>query len=244
MVLELGGTVGGLVLFGIASPDTYRTTMWQIGSDNGFNSSPSQILYAYANYRPLPKTPMVWSSFITNFNVVVSVLSMFLLLVKLILYVMHCWYPVMSVIVNVIIVTLWSVSVYGQAGPDHSDPAHPSSVAWYITKSCNYAKPLGAYNYCQQAKGAFAVTVFMLFLFTFNLALGIWSAIPSSRAREARKMEVDDLQGDSPVSDASERRWEMTKVPRTPTTAKQPFTPRTLAFNTLDRKLPLRERYQ
>jgi hypothetical protein len=61
MVIELAGTVPALALFGIASPDLYRTTMWQIGYDNGFNSSPAQILYAYANYRPLPKTPFVWS---------------------------------------------------------------------------------------------------------------------------------------------------------------------------------------
>lgn len=62
MVAELMGTVGCLVLFGVASPNTYRTAMWQIGADNGFNSSPLQILYAYANYQPIPKIPMVWSS--------------------------------------------------------------------------------------------------------------------------------------------------------------------------------------
>jgi hypothetical protein len=62
MVAELLGTVACLVLFGVASPDAYRTAMWQIGADNGFNSSPDQILYAYANYRPIPRTPLVWSS--------------------------------------------------------------------------------------------------------------------------------------------------------------------------------------
>lgn len=168
---------------------------------------------------------------------------MFILLVKLVMFVMHGWYPIMSVAVNTILVALWCVSVYGQAGPDKSDPAHPSSVPWYITKSCDYARPSGNYGNCQQAKGSFAVTVFMLFLFVFNLALGIWSSIPSAELKAARKMEVDDLQGDSPISDNQDRRWEMSAVPRTPNTAKQPFTPRTLAFNTLDRKLPLRERY-
>jgi len=61
MVIELGGTVAALALFGIASPDLFRTQLWQVGSDYGFNSSPSQILYAYANYQPIPKTPFVWS---------------------------------------------------------------------------------------------------------------------------------------------------------------------------------------
>ncbi len=61
MVLELGGTVAALVMFGIADPDLYRTKMWQVGYDNGFNSSPSAVLYAYANHRPIPKIPFVWS---------------------------------------------------------------------------------------------------------------------------------------------------------------------------------------
>jgi hypothetical protein len=62
MVLELLDIVACLVFFGIANPDTYRTALWQVGSDNGFNSDPNEILYAYANYRPLPTTAMVWSS--------------------------------------------------------------------------------------------------------------------------------------------------------------------------------------
>jgi hypothetical protein len=61
MAFEFLGTVATLVLFGIASPDQYRTALWQIGADNGFNSSPHTILYAYANYRPIPTTPMVWT---------------------------------------------------------------------------------------------------------------------------------------------------------------------------------------
>jgi hypothetical protein len=60
-ILELAGTVAALALFGIADPDLYRTALWQVGSDNGFNSSPLEILYAYANYRPLPTIPFVWS---------------------------------------------------------------------------------------------------------------------------------------------------------------------------------------
>ena len=60
-VLELGGTVAALALFGIAAPDLFRTQLWRVGFNNNFNSDPNQILYAYANHRPLPKTPFVWS---------------------------------------------------------------------------------------------------------------------------------------------------------------------------------------
>lgn len=59
-VIELGLTVALLALFGIAAPNTYRTKLWQDGSDNGFNSSPTTGLYAAANYRPYT-TPRVWS---------------------------------------------------------------------------------------------------------------------------------------------------------------------------------------
>jgi hypothetical protein len=62
MVAELMLTVALLVLFGISQPDLYRTQLWQAGDDLGFNSSPNIILYAYANYQPLPTIPFVWSS--------------------------------------------------------------------------------------------------------------------------------------------------------------------------------------
>jgi hypothetical protein len=60
--------------------------------------------------------------------------------------------------------------------------------------------------------------------------------------RAADKIEIDDMQATkgSPTSDNSDRVWEMKSVPQKATPA-QPYTPRTLAFNTLDRQLPLRE---
>ena len=61
VVVEFPLTVALLALFGIAAPDTYRTKLWQDGSENGFNSSPTAGLYAAANYRPFT-TPMVWAS--------------------------------------------------------------------------------------------------------------------------------------------------------------------------------------
>lgn len=61
MIPELACTVALLVLFGLAQPDLFRTQLWQAGNDLGFNSSPNIILYAYANHRPLPTIPFVWS---------------------------------------------------------------------------------------------------------------------------------------------------------------------------------------
>lgn len=61
MVPELLGTIAVLVLFGIAQPDLYRTQLWRAGDELGFNSSPNIVLYAYANYEPLPTVPFVWT---------------------------------------------------------------------------------------------------------------------------------------------------------------------------------------
>lgn len=77
---------------------------------------------------------------------------------------MHIWWPLVSTIINTGLTACWIVSIYGQAGPDHTDPKHPSNVAWYIAKSCSYAEPTGHGHYCQMAKGAFAVTVFMMYV--------------------------------------------------------------------------------
>lgn len=58
--LEFPLTVAMLTLFGVADPNTYRTKLWQNGSDLGFNSNPNQVVYALANYRTF-HIPVVWS---------------------------------------------------------------------------------------------------------------------------------------------------------------------------------------
>jgi hypothetical protein len=180
---------------------------------------------------------------LTTFNLVISVLITFVLLVKAIMFVMHIWYPLLASVTNFGITALWVVSIYGQAGPDHADPRFPSKSAWYITKSCKIAAPTGNEHYCNMAKGAFACTVFMAFIFLLNLLLGLWSMWPTAEQRANHKIEVDDMQmtKDSPISNSSnDKVWEMKNVPSMPKTQPVPFTPRTLAFNTLDRQLPLR----
>ncbi|KAI9842078.1 MAG: hypothetical protein M1837_007503 [Sclerophora amabilis] len=240
-VLEFLNTIAILALFGIASPDLYRTNLWGDGAMNGFNSNPNQILYAYANYEPIPKTPMVWSQFITNFNVIIAVLSMFLLLVKVVLNVMHLFYPVLSLAVHMILTALYAVSIYGQAGPDNSDPEHPSSSPWYLTKSCDVAFEQSNVHYCQMAKGSFAVTVIMLSIFVVHLGLAIYSLVPNAemkRARESSKESDIAMTKASPYSEfAQDRPWENhgTHAP----IAQTPTTPHG-AFNTLSNPLPLR----
>jgi hypothetical protein len=262
MAFELLGLIPILVLFGIAQPDLYRTKLWQVGYDNKFNSNPLMILYAYANHRPLPTVPLVWSQLyapptlgssslsnspanhaarLTNFNVAISVVTLFILLVKMVMYIMHVWYPLVGLLANISMVAIWTVSVYGQMGPDYADPRYQSSIAWYISKSCSYAEPYGLAKSCMLAKGTFAVSVYMLFLYLVNLGLAIWAMWP----REGADYQEDDEEDEYNAGAArKEKELEMQnmRIPMTPgrNPPFTPYTPRTMAFQTLDRKLPLR----
>ncbi|KAI5864772.1 hypothetical protein GGS23DRAFT_462753 [Durotheca rogersii] len=238
MLAELAGTVAVLVLFGISQPDLYRTKLWRAGHELGFNSSPTVIVLAYANYESAPTLPFVWSQTLTDFNVAISVLSLFLLLTKLIAFIMHVWFPIIALFVNVALTALYAASIGGQAGPDYLDPAHPSPVAWYIAKPCEVAANQSIQGSCRLAKGAFAATCCMLAIYLLNFGLTIWALLPT----EADKKDGDFVEDEenSPNAPAKTGSWEMQGIPQTPRTGTVPFTPRTMAFNTLERKLPLR----
>lgn len=56
--IEFPFTIACLALYGIADPNTYRTALWTEGASHGWNSNPIEILYSYANYKPIqPPTP-------------------------------------------------------------------------------------------------------------------------------------------------------------------------------------------
>lgn len=48
-------------LFCSAYPDQYRTKLWHIGGEHGWNSDPSLRIYFYANYKDPPEIPLIWS---------------------------------------------------------------------------------------------------------------------------------------------------------------------------------------
>ncbi|GBF60134.1 hypothetical protein TMEN_2538 [Trichophyton mentagrophytes] len=235
---ELPLSVGILTLTGIAAPDLYRTKLWQDGADNGFNSSPDEKVYAFANYRPYT-TPRPWSPFTTNFNLVITVLSLFFLLTKTPMFVMHVFYPPLSLLVHSICVLLYSVAAAFQAASDTSDPKHPQNgPPWYITKNCNVASLHINVNYCKQAKATFALTIVMIFIFTCQLILAAVSCFPTEedrerkRIKEERKSTLAELKSmKSPLNPDGKMTFPLT-------------TPRTTAFNKLEGNsdLPLRDR--
>lgn len=99
---------------------------------------------------------------LTNFNVAISVLSLFMMIAKMIAIIMHCFYPVVGLIINVALTALYTTSVYGQMGPDYADPHHPSPIAWYIAKPCTVAANQSIQKSCRTAKGTYAATVIFL----------------------------------------------------------------------------------
>ncbi|KAL8705787.1 MAG: hypothetical protein Q9201_001133 [Fulgogasparrea decipioides] len=233
--IELLIEIAALALFGIAQPDLYRTRLWQEGSDHGWNSNPNEIIYAYANYRPID-TPLPWSQFVTNFNVVIAVLALFLLLCKGIMYICHIFYPLLSLPIHAALIALYAVSIHAQAAPDMSDPEHPQPGApWYITKSCGAPVTPRLKGYCQQAKGSFAVTIMLLAVFVVYFVLSLYSLVRPKRFRDSEDDKLDDAESQQ------QRPWEMVQVPPpTPGATgglKSPMTPRTTAFNTLSGKM-------
>lgn len=263
VVIEFFLTVAILALTGIAAPNLYRTKLWQDGASNGFNSSPSAGLYAAANYRPYT-TPKVWSQLYvknrppiknnvltristTNYNLVMAVLSMFIMLIKGIMYMLHVLPPILSAVIHAILIVLFAVAVDYQASPDMSDPRHPQKgPAWFITKPCSVSYSKSNVGYCQQAKATFACFTAMLGVFAIFFILSVWSCIPSKTQRaeyeeKKRQKKLRWAHLDEPDTRTIDSDFQ---VPETPgiQLGMSPVTPRTLAFNTLGgtKNLPLR----
>lgn len=75
---------------------------------------------------------------------------------------MRIWYPLLSTLASTALVALYTVSVYGQVGPDHSDPRYPAPAAWYFRYGCDMAKPYGQFTNCKIAQASLFITLYML----------------------------------------------------------------------------------
>ncbi|KAF2820072.1 hypothetical protein CC86DRAFT_125162 [Ophiobolus disseminans] len=248
VIFELPFTVANLALFGIASPNLYRTILWRIGGEKGFNSEPSFVLYAYANYKPV-KIPPVWSGFNTQYHLVIGVLCMFFWLIKSTMWLLKVFLPIFSLILHTALLCLWAYGLHIQTSGDTIDPAHQNKGApWYITKSCNIVDDKTERAYCMQAKASFAVSIVMLTIYACFLILTIYSLVPTAAAKQAHatkraeKRAEKEKWASSPTDNEMtaeeqwQHMWELQQLPRTPGTAggmKSPMTPRTRTFEEL-----------
>ncbi|KAF2856503.1 hypothetical protein T440DRAFT_920 [Plenodomus tracheiphilus IPT5] len=248
MVFELPFTVANLALFGIASPNLYRTILWKEGGRMGFNSDPSTILYAYANYRPV-SIPLIWSAFNTQYHLIIGVVCMFFWLVKGTLWLLHVFYPIVSLLLHIGLMSLWAYGIHIQTSPDTIDPTRVNKGApWYIKKNCNIVDDKNVRSYCMQAKSSFAVSIIMLTIYTLFIILSAYSLVPTTAQKQAhaakraeKKAEKEKWasypdENEMTAEEQWQHMWELQQLPRTPGTVggmKSPMTPRTQAFNSL-----------
>ncbi|KAL2143546.1 hypothetical protein VTI28DRAFT_10332 [Corynascus sepedonium] len=246
MVPELAGIIPLLVLFGLQQPDAFRSLFWRIGFENKQNSNPNMILYAYANYEPLPTVPFVWSKTLTNFNVAISILSLFVLLAKMIATIMKVYYPLFGTLTSLALTVLYTVSIYGQAGPDYADERYPSPTPWHLRIGCSLAEPYGAVKTCRMVQATLGVTVYLLVVYLFQLGFAVWAMLPNKELDmydSDYEDDDDEGYGRHPAKKEKNKGVARAQTPPTPPTATEnvvPFTPRTQAFHALERKLPFR----
>jgi len=245
LILELAGLTAALALFGIASPDTFRDKLWLAGGVYGYNSNPHDRVYYYANYQTPPKIPLIWSQFLTNYNVAISIVFVFALLIKAVLFVVQLFYPVLSFVFHILAIGLWTFSLYAQLSPDYSDPAHPAKFPWYIAKSCDapaHIPPtpgglpplVNIPHYCQMARATLAATVIMIAIYLAYAVFSLHSLFILHRRHSGKEIDNDSI--------TSEEERQDNQVVSSYSQRMNPVTPRTQAFHTLDggTSLPLR----
>lgn len=214
----------------------------------GFNSDPSTVVYAYANYRPV-NIPLIWSAFNTQYHLVIGVVCLFFWLVKATLWLLHVLYPIVSLLLHIGLMCIWAYGIHIQTSPDTIDPKRINNgVPWYLKKSCDIVDDKNIRSYCMQAKSAFAVSIVMLVIYALFAILSGYSLIPTSAQKQAyaakvaaKRAEKEEWASYSDENEMSpeeqwQHMWELQQLPRTPGTSgamKSPMTPRTQAFNSL-----------
>ncbi len=103
-------------------------------------------------------------SSLIQWDIVVSVFSLFVLLVKATMFIMGALLPALSVFVHVLLLALYAVAVRNQAAPDLSNKNVPNlqkNLPWFLSKGCSYASKSN-HGFCMQAQASFGVTIVML----------------------------------------------------------------------------------
>ncbi|KKY26498.1 hypothetical protein UCRPC4_g01517 [Phaeomoniella chlamydospora] len=140
-------------------------------------------MFISKTYRPAGKA---WPC-ITSYNVVISILAVFILLTKAVLFVLHVFPPILSVFTHALLVALYAVSASYQGGSDTSDPDRLQKGApWYITKSCSVAYYKSNIHYCNQAKAAFILTIVTIVIFFGQTVYSIICCIPTHEEKVLR----------------------------------------------------------
>jgi hypothetical protein len=99
----------------------------------------------------------------TQFHLVIGVICTFFWLIKITMWLLKVFVPLISLLLHIALLSLWAYGIHMQTAPDTVDPAHQNKgVPWYISKNCNIVKSKIDQGYCMQAKSAFAVSIIMM----------------------------------------------------------------------------------
>jgi hypothetical protein len=111
------------------------------------------------------KSPLTCALSNTQWHLVIGVVCTFFWLIKVTLWLLKVFYPIISLLLHIALACLWAYGIHMQTAPDTIDPRRPNKGApWYITKSCSIVDDKYIKSYCQQAKSAFAVSIIMLYV--------------------------------------------------------------------------------
>ncbi|CAG7560334.1 unnamed protein product [Fusarium equiseti] len=168
ILVELLISIAAFVLFCLEYPTDFRTSLWENGGVEGFNSNPNQRIYFYANHREPPEIPLIWSQRLANSNLAVAVLGLVVFVSRTSMSYLRYLSHFTNIIYDMILLILWATSLAGQTAGDFTDPKHPSSHPWYLARGCSIAwdKTRG---YCHIAQVGFLVSILAMVLYGTRL---------------------------------------------------------------------------
>ncbi|KAK7414800.1 hypothetical protein QQX98_006402 [Neonectria punicea] len=206
--LELAITATAVVLFGLAYPDRFRSRLWGNGGVEGWNSNPNERIYFYANHREPPEIPLIWSQRLTDSNLAIAILSFVIFLARAIMTHLDYLPCYVDVLYDMLLASLWVVSLAGQTSGDFTDPDHTSTHPWYLTRGCA-ASWEGIRVYCHVAQASCAVSVLAAVLYIGRLLReAMLEAYHRGRKHERKWTAVDTM---DEIEDLEEEKYSDTQ---------------------------------
>ncbi|KAF4964699.1 hypothetical protein FSARC_7406 [Fusarium sarcochroum] len=168
ILLEMAISTTAVVLFSLEYPASFRSRLWENGGEEGWNSNPNQRIYFYANHREPPEVPLLWSQRLSTSNLAIAILGFVVFIARSAMSHLRYLPPYVNIIYDMILLSLWAVSLASQTSGDFSDPKHPSPHPWYLTRGCAAAWDRNR-GYCHIALASFAVSVIAATLYGTRL---------------------------------------------------------------------------
>ncbi|KAH7392185.1 hypothetical protein DE146DRAFT_661866 [Phaeosphaeria sp. MPI-PUGE-AT-0046c] len=163
-VIEFALIITLVAGFAYASQGQYRSKLWEDGGIHGWNSDPRQRVYYYANYQEPPPVPLIWDEESHRYHLWISLTTGVIFMARIRTQV---WgldlvgKMCTTALYDLLLVALWSYSVFLQNSGDVSDPQHLSLRPWYLEHGCGQGSPETS-GACSAVRRLFFLTLFTL----------------------------------------------------------------------------------